>query len=250
MIDVYYPYFCNESKWEELRFSLRSIDKHLKEEYQVFIVGDCPEWVQNVHHIPHQRKHDIEETCTYDAVSKLSLYLTRLGKRLTKFIRMYDDIYLLQDVTLKELSTPRAMYDINGFPKDGKSIWFDQLKRTMLVLQKEGFTTWNTETHLPEVFASEGMKYVIDRFKARENRLLTSTLYFNYFYCNFKPIIEKRTHGAKFYGDSREWNYPPDADVAACCEGKLFLNHNNAGLTDQLKTFIEQKFPQKSRFEI
>ncbi len=249
MIDVYYPYYHKESKWNELRYSLRSIDKHLKENYRVVIVGDLPDWIQNVTHLPHTRNHTVIETCTYDAVSKLTLYLNSLGKNLVKFIRMYDDIYLLKDVTVKDIAIYRAMYDINGFPADGKSIWFDQLRRTMEILKREGFTTWNTETHLPEVFTSGGMDFIINRFNALENRLLTGTLYYNYFYKNFTPVIEKRFQGAKFYGDNREWNYPPEADPKECCKDKLYLNHNNAGLTDKLMAFIEKKFPDKSRFE-
>jgi hypothetical protein len=250
MIDVYYPYLHNESKWNELKYSLRSIDKHLKEDYRVVIVGDCPDWVKNVTHIPHTRNHHIEETSTFDAVSKLILYLNHESSS-EYFIRMYDDIYLLQDVTISDIDVIRAMYDINGFPADGKSVWFEQLKRTMLILKKNGLTTWNTETHMPEYFKKNNMLSIIDVFKPLENRLLTSTLYFNvlYSYLGLEPIIEKRTHGAKFYGDKREWNYPPEADPAECCVGKLFLNHNNAGLTDKLKAFIEHKFPEKSRFE-
>jgi hypothetical protein len=42
MVDVYYPYFEREALWEELRYSLRSIKKHLRFDYRVVIVGDLP----------------------------------------------------------------------------------------------------------------------------------------------------------------------------------------------------------------
>lgn len=249
MIDVYYPYYHNESKWEELRYSLRSIDKHLKEDYQVYIIGDKPEWIQNVVFISHKRNNEIAETCTYDAISKLQLFLEQPGTS-QAFIRMYDDICLLQDMTRSPIAVFRAMYDLNSFKCSGVSFWFEQLERTLNALKSNGLTTWNTETHLPELFYKEGMKEVFKKFNPLQNRFLTSSLYFNYWYTEQQPVIEKRTHGAKFYGDYKEYNYPPEVDPAECCSGKLFLNYNNAGLTDKLKTFIEKRFPEKSKFEI
>jgi hypothetical protein len=44
------------SRWgdNELRYSLRSVEKHLKGYNNVYLVGDKPDWVRNVTHIPKQ----------------------------------------------------------------------------------------------------------------------------------------------------------------------------------------------------
>jgi len=34
------------SRWEELRYSLRSLEKHFKEDFLVYLVGDCPDWLK------------------------------------------------------------------------------------------------------------------------------------------------------------------------------------------------------------
>jgi len=75
MIGVYYPYLASVSAWEELRYSLRSLDKFFNEDYEVWIVGDLPDWFQNVKHIPHPKAVITNSGATYDAVSKLKLYI-------------------------------------------------------------------------------------------------------------------------------------------------------------------------------
>jgi len=54
MIDLVYTIKANDSTWEdnELRYSLRSIEKYLSGVGQVFIIGDCPDFLTNVIHIP------------------------------------------------------------------------------------------------------------------------------------------------------------------------------------------------------
>ena len=51
-MDIVIP-LGTESRWHdnELRFTLRSIEKHLTGYRNVIIVGWCPPWVQNVVHI-------------------------------------------------------------------------------------------------------------------------------------------------------------------------------------------------------
>ena len=52
MIDIVIPY--RTSKTDELKYTLRAIDRHL-EHGKVVIVGDIPDWVQNVLTIPTKR---------------------------------------------------------------------------------------------------------------------------------------------------------------------------------------------------
>lgn len=250
MIDVYYPYYHNESAWDELRYSLRSVEKHLNEDFKVWIVGDLPGWIrkETVNHIQHQRNHHIVETCTYDAASKLWLYLNA-PRTSEGFVRMYDDMYFLKDVTVKDLNVLRVMHGLDMEIPTGSSVWFEQLFRTIEAVKRNGLPGYNTETHIPEFFLRDGMVYIFEKYKPIENRLLTSTLYFNTFFADKTPIIERRLNSAHFYGNDIERNYPKSANPFDVCADKTFLNHNNAGLTDALKHYIQSQFPHKSKFE-
>lgn len=46
MIKIFYPYWAKASRWEELKYSLRSLEKNFKQDFEVWIVGDLPEWVK------------------------------------------------------------------------------------------------------------------------------------------------------------------------------------------------------------
>ena len=250
MIDIYYPYFEREARWEELRFSLRSMEQNFRTEFRVWIVGDLPAWInpETVHHIPHRRCEGMPENTTYDAITKLLLFINHPDTSI-HFVRMYDDIYMLQPVMISDLTTFRAMFDYTDVPpRDG--VWWDQLRRTLDAVIRKGYHGWNTETHLPEFFNKERMKWVIDAYDALSRRLLTSTLYFNTYFVEARPEMWPQCRGIQFYNNvDNDFYTSSTGDVAAKCAGKLFLNHNNAGLNDNLKRFIVASFPHKSRFE-
>jgi hypothetical protein len=249
MVDVYYPYFEREAKWEELRYSLRSL-RHLKVEHRVWIVGDLPAWIRpgTVNHIHRLRREGMKENATFDAISKLMAFIDHPDTSMW-FIRMYDDILLVGDCTLDDISRFRAMYDHSKLPaRDG--VWWDQLRRTLQAVILKGYHGWNTETHLPEYFNKEWMRWVIDVYHASERRLLTSTLYFNTFYSGFTPQMWPDSRGIQFYNNQdNEFYSSSDGDLEQKCAGKLFLNYNNAGLTPSLQQFIMTRFPDKSIYE-
>lgn len=138
MIDVYYPYYQREAKWEELRFSLRSLEKHLKEDFRVWIVGDIPPWINTDHvqHLEHFRCEGMKENTTYDAISKLLLFIKHPDTGLN-FIRMYDDIYLIADVTAEDIGIFKAMYDHTRMDKAPQGVWWDQLRRMSRIERKQ-----------------------------------------------------------------------------------------------------------------
>ena len=251
-----YPWVKGEDRIDELKYSLRSLEKNFKEPFEVFIVGDLPEWICNVHHIPAERQTGMFENVAYDAIYKI-LKVCDCPDVNSYFIRMYDDIYLLQEMGFREISVIRALYDWSKKPAgDGTPslTWQRQRDRTMAALQAKGHPTWNTETHLPEVYLKSVLKWVLEEFNALENRYLISSLYHNVVLCNSeKPkIISKATYDkAGFYGVNSEFSYSM-ADHGAIMNlllKKLFLNHNNPGLSPGLEVAIKDYFHYKSKFE-
>lgn len=246
MIDVYYPYYHGGARWHELQYSLRSIEKHFRFEYRVWLVGDKPDWIQNVMHIPHSRTKDIQENTTYDAVDKFLLYLEHPEVSCC-VIRMYDDMYILKDVSLEEISVPKSMP--GQLPAKG-GVWMNQLRRTIEAVKKRGYAGINTETHCPERFDTKLMLEVIRSYDALNNRYLTSTLYHN---TCLKPedlVPISKDIAVQFYdGSDGIVKVSNSGNIAEKCQGKMFLNHNNTGLNMNLKVFLQRSFPYKSKFE-
>ncbi len=251
MTDVFYPYFETESCWQELQYSLRSIEAHFKFGFRVWIVGDLPVWINpaTIHYIPHQRIEGITENTVYDAITKMLLFCNHPDTT-PNFIRMYDDIYLLKDVTLCDIGIFKAMYPYEKVPQRSGT-WWDQLHKTLGILKRKGYPAWNTETHLPELFNKEKMKWIIKVYGALENRLLTSSLYFNTFFPFSHPLLWNKSFAIQFYGDMENDFYTShDGDLIEKCQGKTYLNHNALGLNDNLIAFLQTRFLNPSKFEL
>jgi hypothetical protein len=250
MIDIYYPYFQREATWEELRYSLRSIEKNFDFEFRVVIVGDLPSWIDptQVLYIPHERIEGITENTLYDAITKQLIFCEHPETSM-HFIRMYDDIYVLKKQDIIDIGRFTAMYHKNKMP-DRQGVWWDQLRNTLDAVMLKGYKGWNTETHLPELFNKEKMRWVITAYGALEKRLLLSTLYFNTFFPFSKPRMFNKDFAIQFYDNiDNEFYTSSEGYIYGKCRNKTFLNHNNAGLSYRVQSFLISTFPQKSRFE-
>ena len=252
MIGVYYPYLASASAWEELRYSLRSLEMFLSEDYEVWIVGDLPDWIRNVKHIVHAKNEIVNAGATYDAVSKLKAYIEHPDSP-NVFIRMYDDVYLTGARTVNQMQITRYLFtneELNsGEFKSGGIVWRDQVFRTTDAVVKMGYPGYMTETHCPEVFEKQKMKEIFEMFDPGENRFLTSTLYFNVFPYELK-LKDRKVERALYYGMENDFSFGPMGSHAGVPrQGKYYLNHNDEGLDCSLKEFIQGMFPDKCRFE-
>jgi hypothetical protein len=246
MVTVYYPYYQQGSIWNELIYSLRSIDMHFTFDYQVVIVGDLPKGICNVRHIPLERITGVTENTTYDAIHKLISFLQNMDRDFD-FIRMYDDVYILRDVSLEDFTPPRSMpYHV---PRT-RGVWFTQLERTVNYCKSHGLHGLNTETHIPELFNSAKMFSALMDHPVLSNRFLTSTLYHSLYFPASEIVPLSGQDAVQFYdsvnGIIKVSNL---GNIPSKCRGRKFLNHNNSGLNDNLKRFLISTFPEKSRFE-
>ena len=251
MITVFYPYWESASEWEELRYSLRSVDQHLKTEYRVCIVGDLPHWIQNVIHIPYTREYFVPNPSTYNALRMLQQFMNYAATHDLPdgFIRMYDDIYFLQHRTLEDLKVTRVIRSGSEGTAliSGGGLWRKQVADTVVLLKELGYQGNMTESHCPELFSAEKMQFIYTKFGLPENELITSTLYYNVFPFDV-TIVDRKVQRAIFYGEENAFSFTSE-NVAEKCKGKYFLNHNDTGLNSELRRFIRNKFRVKSRFE-
>jgi len=136
----------------------------------------------------------------------------------------------------------------NGEFASGGMVWRDQVFRSTDAVVRLGYPGYMTETHCPEVFEKEKMRQIFEIFDPLENRLLTSTLYFNVFPYE-RMLKDRKVERALFYGYENDFSTSPSPSNQGEIEGKYYLNHNNDGLDDNLKKFIKGMYPDKCRFE-
>jgi hypothetical protein len=91
MISIVYA-LGHGSRWQnnELRYSLRSLTKYLWNTGDVWIIGDKPDWITNVNHIPYKEG----SKAAHNIKGKLELACQHVGISDT-FLFVNDDHYLL-----------------------------------------------------------------------------------------------------------------------------------------------------------
>jgi hypothetical protein len=90
------------SRWNntELRYCLRSIEKHITGYGDIFIIGEYPSWLQNCVHIP---ATDIEQSWAKERNIYAKIMLACNDDRVTEdFLFMNDDHFLLKDYVAGE----------------------------------------------------------------------------------------------------------------------------------------------------
>lgn len=114
----------------ELRLSLRSLEKNARNMDKVFIVGNCPDWVQNVIHIP--------EEDTYQAWSN---HFRKVFKAIDNgisenFLLMNDDFYMMKpfDVDTYPYYVRKSIFNASQ-----NGIYRQMLKNTCDLLNKKGY---------------------------------------------------------------------------------------------------------------
>lgn len=222
-MDIMYP-LGGKSKWGddwELRYSLRSL-KFVKHD-KVFIVGRKPDWIKNALCIP----LNIKYACNKDAnmIQKI-IYACTLDIS-EQFIRMSDDQYFLKPY--------KEEFYSNGILKSGESQWSKLAFNTMDLLKSEGSPIRNYDTHAPCMVSKILYPKIMLQCPYGEGvGVLVNSYYFNHIGVDPKPVNMLRVK-------SPQESYDFDTD---------FLNHNDEGLTNNLKAEIEKLFPRKSRYEL
>jgi len=259
MIDIVFPWIQGEDKFEELRYSIRSIEKHFRDEFRIVLVGDWPTWCNklNVLHIPHTR-HSGPFSKVEDSVNKMQQIINH-QEISDPFIYWYDDIHLLRPTNtqyfkenvfaLKKFSEMEPLRNTNY----RINLWntYDAIRRT-----HPNDEIYNFETHLPRFFHKQMMQFIIDDYKPLENRLLLNTLYLHEFSkANELLTVIHKTDNVKagFYGAETELSFGNQyskAQYLNILEGKTFLNYDDAGLTSTLKSIITEQYKTKSLCEL
>ena len=253
--DVVIPYIETSKEFKELKYALRSIEKHLNaKNVRVVIVGDLPMFVNpgEVKHIQLTRADSVDFTNCYDAARKINAVI--LDPDISPdFLVMYDDTYLVQPVGIEELSELLKIKLVDEF--NTAKVHGKLLARTFDALKDACPAIANFETHTPRLINKKLMVETFKRFKPIKNRLLHFTLYFNTV-CDSakaKTISKQNKYKIGFYGKVDANSYSSDApadELAEKISKYRYCNHDDAGLSQGLMDALEILFPEKSKYEL
>lgn len=234
------------SKWQdnELRYSLRSVEKNLKGYRNIFIVGHKPAFVTNVIHIP---ARDISDNADANMAHKTLIACSDVRVS-DLFLYIHDDHFIIQPVKISDIGyyyksrlevTSRAF---NPRHRLYRSLYSRRLRNTYRFLKQRGLPTYNFDGHYP---------ILINKNEFR--RIFLPLDYFNQLfvvksiYANSNGIHEQ----AAFLKDCKFT--VPKSFVELETELKdrwVFSIADRALQGGNIQQFLAQAFPDKSKWEI
>lgn len=241
MTHFVYVYAKQPAIWEELSYSILSIKKFFKGDFEIWVYGDDPR-IRGVHWVKTERVVSIRGSKTLDINSKL-LKISQNSLLPENFVYLYDDIIILRSCTEEDFKPSRA---IDHVPKPGVYFgpgakpsheWISQFVKTLTILKEEKLPTWNYETHLARWYNREKVQQMVTKYNLLEEPLLFASLYFNNFCKEPDETIFTNPDLKVGIYDPHEIKW-----LERNVPGKLMLNMDNVGLNEALKKYIKNMF--------
>lgn len=232
------------SRWNnnELRFSLRSVCKNLKNVGNIFIVGQLPDFMNNCIYVPCADIFDPAINADGNMTHKLLTVCNReyLSEN---FLFMNDDFIINQPIAANKIPWLHKGDMANQSPAYWASQFYrHRLKRTFDELKARGMTTLQYDYHAPMLMNKNSFISVMQQFDYAANIGYTfRSLYGNSLELPAVPILNQKTVIFK--------NHTFD-QINAKTLNLNFVGYNDQGLNDSLKWWLIDHFPDKCRYEI
>lgn len=242
-VDVVYV-LGTGSKWNnnEIRFSLRSLEKNLKNFGRVFIVGECPDFLQNVIHIPARDIFNPQVNADGNIINKVLTACADL-RLSNNFLFINDDHLVIKPIDVNAVP-PLHKGDMRTYKPEYWKLndWRSRLKRTMEELQRQGQMTLHFDCHTPILFNKQDFQQIMQLFAWHTDIGFTmKSLYGNIVYAenNVNLTNQKRTIFRNFTLE----------EINKRLEEPTFMSFNDDGLNNSLKWWLIDNFRSRSRFE-
>lgn len=239
MTDVVYI-LGNGSNWgdNELRFSLRSLEKYVTGVGRVFLVGARPKWITGVVHLPFSDRHICKER---NIMLKVA-YACGHPDLSQTFLHVHDDHFALahQDAANMPYWFGGSLAKMATLVNPGNH-WRDAVLNTNKALTNSGLPTKNFDLHFPVLLEKSAFPEIMDRYdwKNTPRGFVVKSLY-----CNTLGITGAPTNDIKLNQRA------PMVEIVQRLKGRPWFSVGNGALSGQFKEMLHALYPKKSRFEL
>ena len=256
-IDIVIP-LGNGSKWNnnELKYCLRSIEKYLKNYKNIYIIGECPDWVNkitwskdhwynkfsNIQYIPILIFDD--NTPSNDILDKLKL-ACNMSIISDNFIYFNDDYFLLQETDATTIPNYAFVSLYQQTIKEGWLNWYKEYLRNTYEYLINSFNP-NLKTieepcyydlHYPMIINKSKFLHTFKDFKL--DKFVIKSIYGNK---NLLPTYINY--------DCKIKNTLTLKDFKDFLNNKWMFSTGDECLTDEVKEYFEELYPNKSKYEL
>lgn len=237
MIDVVYI-FGKGSPWQnnELRYSLRSVEKNLRNYRNVFLIGAKPDFIgPEVTEVPYK---DIYANKQRNIMSKI-LRACNDDRISQEFILFNDDYFLLQPT-----ESPNYPYyfdkDLNTKSKEYANAYKNCIDETIQALQRRVKPTQHFDLHKPIVYNKLKFKAMVGAYdwNVRYGYIVKSM------YCNHNNIA-----GVQLADNKINYQYRAEL-IEQINKGQPMFSIGDKAINQAMKAYIMKQFPDRSKFEL
>lgn len=226
----------------ELRFSLRSVEKNLGGVGKVYVIGENPGWfTQNIIHIYYP-----DEVGPKNADGNMARKILRACREpdlSDNFLFMNDDFIIYKPVVASEI----PWYDKGDMKDRPEKFWRTQfyryrLRRTFDVLRSRGLPTMQYDYHAPMLMNKHEFPKVMAQFDYAADIGYT----FRSLYGNMMNLPSIHLNGQK----KTIYMKYDEKGLRKYVENCTFIGYNDLALNSAFKRFLEVTFPEPSKYEI
>lgn len=224
-------YICRTGENEELRYSLRSVEKNLKCR-KVWIVGGKPKWAK-----PDGFLQINQDGATkWDKVHGTFREICTNPEITENFILFNDDFFVMKPTDEIQPKTRCSLYEhivtIEMKYNDTPNGYTKLLRQAVRNLKKAGKQTDSYELHIPMIFNKHKLLEILGAFPTGK---CTRTLYGNFFDLN---------------GEQQEDVKVYDKDQSFSRESQFLSSDDGSwGTNKELTEYVTGEFQKKSKFE-
>lgn len=217
----------------EIRYCLRSIEKYLTGYGDIFIVGEKPDWLQNIVHIPCPDFGDK----TYDKEHNIfcKIMAACADDRVTDdFLFMNDDHYLLRD------------YEAGRFP-----YYYDGLLQDYKTITDYKHTVWNTvewnfgenytyfDVHCPIIYNK--LNFI--------QRMSIPDWNIRFGYCIKTMYCYLNVGKGEEYPDLKINEPLTDTQIKQKLTGRSWFSIGDKAFNGEIRQVLQELYPTKSKYE-
>lgn len=223
---IVFPWHADQARWHELRFSLRSIEKHFEDK-------KCPIFIFGTRRPGFIKEGD--RRVQYRGAYTYSEALSNGVQVANKVLWFNDDTALLKPTTWADCEIPYYLRDVGpDFLKHAEANnnpWREGCLRVLRDLREMGITDQKVfSTHLPYVWERKKALEVFEKFGIWEKAPM-ELMYFHLFPEGAKKLNGERTE-----------------DLSN--QEAMFLNYADRHLTPEFKSEIMKLFPDAASWEV
>lgn len=228
------------SKWEnnELRYSLRSIEKYVRNVGEIYIVGLKPNWLKNVIHVPFNDVHNGNPRLRNQNILQKILHTILEYPISENFVFTNDDIFFNREFSADKIPYFSDM-NIDDYLQSKphlNRIYKSAVLRTKALLLEHNKTLYHYDIHAPIIYNKQRF---FEIFKDIKDEIIIKS-----YYSNFCPEIKP-----KLLEDNKIFKPLSLHEIQTANKYNPFMSLTDIALNDIMKKYILNKYNKNSNYE-